>query len=101
MNRTEHLYTKLAEEGIEVGHRTMKLLHFGPNEVEPGQTRTNLERLRWEVDDFLAMVVMLEMETLLPEISDEEAQRRAKLKQRKVEKFLEYSMQLGCTTVSE
>lgn len=101
MTRDEHLYTKLAEECSEVQHRLFKLLHFGPHEAEPGQSQTNIDRLRAEVDDLLAVVVILEIEGLLPEVTEKHAIAAGVAKRRKIDKYLAYSVDLGCTTVSE
>ncbi len=54
MKRSEYLLTVLAEEGSEVAHRVSKALRFGVDEIQPGQTDTNGERIRFEVYDVIA-----------------------------------------------
>ena len=97
MNRLEHLYTILGEEGVEVAQRCSKLLRFGAGEIQPGQDLTNTERLRGEVVDLLAMVRMLADEGLIEPISDADLPAM-EAKRQKVEKFLKYSRLQGTLT---
>ena len=60
MNRTEHLITIFGEEGSEVAQRASKILRFGVDEVQPGQVKTNAERLVDEYADIIAVAEMLE-----------------------------------------
>ena len=54
---TEQYYLAcLAEECDEVGQRVMKALRFGSLEVEPGQAKTNLERIAGEVADLQGII---------------------------------------------
>jgi hypothetical protein len=50
------ILTILIEEAAEVQQRATKLLRFGRDEIQPGQTLTNAERLSLEIADFLALV---------------------------------------------
>jgi len=95
MTRREHLLTNAAEECTEVGQRLSKALRFGLQEIQPGQTETNIERIRYELDDLLTVLAMAG----IIEIDHEgavyvDAGRQGK-KERKVEKFLEYAEQCG------
>lgn len=97
MNRTEHLLTILAEECNEVGQRVSKALRFGLNEVQPGQTRQNTDRLLEEILDLFAVVEMLQEEGLIY-IEPSIGTAAIDAKKAKVEKFLEYSKQCGTLT---
>jgi hypothetical protein len=50
------LLTILIEECAEVQQRATKALRFGIDEVQPGQTFTNAERLAAELGDLIEMV---------------------------------------------
>lgn len=51
MNIQQYILTKIAEEASEIAQRALKASQFGINQVEPGQTESNAERLRAEVFD--------------------------------------------------
>lgn len=63
----EHLLSILAEECCEVGQRVMKIERFGLDEVQPGQTLTNRQRLSTEVNQLMAMVDSLHALGILPD----------------------------------
>jgi hypothetical protein len=60
MDSIEHLLACLCEECAEVIHRTSKALRFGLAAVQPGQARSNAQRVSEEIVDMLAIVDMLE-----------------------------------------
>ncbi len=91
MTTQEHLLTILGEECVETAQRASKALRFGLEEIEPGYTLANAERIMVEYDDIVAMVLMLQERGLLPESK----MSRVKAKQEKVLKFLEYSRACG------
>jgi hypothetical protein len=95
MNQDEYLYNKLSEECAEVSQRVSKILCFGADEIQPKQDQTNMERLRFEVDDVLAMIRMLENARLLIRRSQEQLDEHFRYKAAKVEKYMQYSIQLG------
>lgn len=94
MNRIEHLLTILTEECAEVQQATTKALRFG---LEEGKDCTafehgsNVERLRYEINQVIAMVEMLEAEGL--DLSPDYHVRE--MKKQKVEKYLIYSKECG------
>jgi NTP pyrophosphatase (non-canonical NTP hydrolase) len=94
VTRTEHLLVILAEECAEVAQRTSKALRFGLDEVQPGQTETNAQRISGELADVFAAVDMLINEGVIayPDIA------RTLAKQKKVEEFLRYSAECGTLT---
>lgn len=89
MNETEHLLTVLSEECAEVAQRACKAIRFGLSEIQPGQPEDNKRRLERELADLMAVAHMLGLQI---RISDEDAKRK------KLEKFMEYSRQLGTLT---
>lgn len=102
MTRDEHMWLKLMEECAEVQQRVSKLIQFGINEVEPGQSADNLSRLRLEIFDLLAVLQIIEDMNLMPFVSEgirrEELEAHTKAKRAKIQKFLDYSIQLGMVT---
>ena len=95
MKRFEHLLTITAEECTEVGQRASKILRFGPQEIQPGQDLTNVERLLGEWTDLNAMMEMLQEEGVLVLPSAADMRPAIAAKKAKVEKFLRYSAQCG------
>jgi hypothetical protein len=94
MNRAEHLFTILGEEGVEIAQRCSKVNRFGAAEVQPGQGLDNADRLRGEYIDLLAVMEMLVEEGLVLPVhyTDRPA---IDAKKAKVEKFLRYSRKCG------
>ena len=92
MNETEHLLVILGEECAEVAKETSKALRFGENEVMPGQSLTNRERILCELNDLWAVVEMLNLQHV-----DREAIERKKVK---VAKFMAYAKQCGTLTLT-
>lgn len=97
MNRTEHLLMIIAEECAEVAQRASKAGRFGLNEVEPGQEKTNAERILLEFEDLRTVIEMLMWADDFPHIEMDRFRHRI-AKEKKVEEFLEYSAELGTLT---
>lgn len=98
MNKREYLLTKLIEECLEVAQRATKALCFGINEIEPGQSLDNFERLNAEWNDLLAT------KELLTEEADIELYRDVSqivAKRAKILKFMAYSREQGCLQEDE
>jgi len=90
MNRREHLFTILSEECSEVIHAVCKTLRFGPDEGRDID-RTNLQRLKEEFNQMLAVADMLSNEGV--DLRDDlEVQQK---KKDKVEEYLKYSVECG------
>jgi hypothetical protein len=92
MNRKEHLLIIAAEECNEVAQRLSKALRFGLSEIEPGQQLSNSYRIKQELNDLIAVLQMIEIETgvdfsVEPVLLTE--------KQHKVHHFLKYAQQCG------
>lgn len=95
MTTEQLLFLKLGEECAELAQRCSKLIQFGPDDVEPGQLQTNLERLQYERLDVLAIGRMLEERGLVPYAMADDFQKHLDMKRAKVEKFMEYARNLG------
>lgn len=95
ISTNEHLFIKLMEECAEVQQRVSKLLQFGPNETEPEQKRTNVWRLRSELNDLVAVIVMLQDRGLVPRTPGHDMARHVAGKREKIAKYLKYSQELG------
>lgn len=94
MTKLEYLLIQLTSECCEVGHRATKALHFGLYEIQPGQGRTNKERLVEELIDLMATIEMLESQKDGIYI-DHYNREPLYEKQRKIEKYMTYSKKLG------
>lgn len=97
MRYTEHPLVKLIEECAEVQHRACKVMQFGPDEFNPlfGPEHSNVKLLRDEVKDLLATIVAVTEFGLMPGIPVEELAISIEEKKRKMQKYLDYSTQLG------
>jgi hypothetical protein len=92
MTRHDHLLLILAEECAEVAQRASKALRFGIEEKQPGQNKTNGERLQEEMVDLYAVWEMIVEEIdEVPSIFVADLQ----VKRLKVEKFMKYSKECG------
>jgi NTP pyrophosphatase (non-canonical NTP hydrolase) len=94
MNRIEHLLTIATEECAEVQQAATKALRFGLEEgkdCSAFEHGSNVERLRYELNDLIAVVEMLESEGL--NLSPDYESRKAK--KEKVERYLLYSKECG------
>ena len=95
MTRQEHLLTILSEECAEVIKEVSKALRFGLDDKEPNQEFTNSERITKELHDVIAVIEMLRDEGCIKRGRTGDVLRSFKEKQRKVEKYLEYSEKCG------
>lgn len=92
MNLDDHILVVAAEECNEVAKRLMKILRFGPDDIEPGQQFTARERAQQEIYDLLAALDDLDKRGIVPIPPNELAVRT---KQLKVQRMLEYSRDVG------
>lgn len=93
MHRTEYLLICLAEECQEVAHRVSKALRFTCEEVQPGGSLNNAERIAEELVDLIGVMGMLVDEYVITNPLIEIA--GISRKREKIEKFIKYSQQLG------
>ena len=102
MTRKEHLLVIAMEECDEVSQRISKALRFSLEEIQPGQELTNAQRILYEYNDLVAVLLMLHEEGFLPAVSptkDPIANMAMICKKRdKVNQFLEYSKANGTLT---
>lgn len=93
MTREQYLLGKIAEEASEIAQIALKAQQFGFDSYHPARPAdTNLKLLKAEVNDLLAVLLMLG-EPIAPYIFfNNEAQQD---KQRKVRKYYELSQRLG------
>jgi len=92
MNREEMLLMQAAEECVEVAQRLSKANRFGMQQIQPGQTLTNRERIIEEYRHLRAVLGMCGIDAW--ELSDEsDAAETAKVA--KVEKYLAFSATCG------
>jgi NTP pyrophosphatase (non-canonical NTP hydrolase) len=59
-NNTQYLVCKLQEEAAEVIQAVSKINRFGPQNKHPDRTTTNKQELVEELEDFLAILAVLE-----------------------------------------
>ena len=93
MNLEQFYLLKLAEECSEVAQRALKQMLFGKNEIQKDQALTNSMRLRAELNDLLSVIGVLEEMSEIPHAHD--LDEYIKIKRTKLEKYLEYSRDLG------
>lgn len=92
MTKEEHLLTLLAEECVETAQRATKALRFGLTEIQEGQGLTNAQRIVYEFNDIYTVMCLLRENQLINKVIDLNA---SQLKEKKIEKWMEYSEQLG------
>ena len=92
MTRQEHLLCIAAEECNEVAKELHKAMRFGLDDHYPGHPMTTRERIQQEFTDLFAMFQMLHREGL---INAEINQGKMMEKINKVEKYLQYSKEVG------
>ena len=59
-NKTQYLICKLQEEAAEVIQAVSKINRFGEQSHHPDRTTTNKQELVGELEDFLAILAVLE-----------------------------------------
>ncbi|MEQ0217785.1 hypothetical protein ABLV18_27155 [Klebsiella sp. CN_Kp114] len=92
MTETQYLLDILSEECNEIAVRASKAIRFGLDEIQPGQTLTNAQRLALELDDLYGAIELLNEKnpgTYIPNRNNIDA------KKDKVFKFMKYSEQCG------
>lgn len=95
MTIQEHLLTMVSEEAVEVAHRISKQLRFSEQEVQPGQTLTNGQRVMEEFYDLVTVIEKCQRMNILPEFKERDIQFHKDAKNIKIDKFLELSRQNG------
>lgn len=98
MTENEYLLSYLSQEAVEVAHRVSKALFFGLDEKQPGQDKTNEERLREELCDLYGVVAVLEERGILKKMQGVDVLNAVKAKREKMAHFMGYSRDLGRLT---
>lgn len=98
MTRNEHLLVIAIEECNEVAQRLSKALRFGLEEIQPGQSLTNTERIRYEYSDLAAVLEMIAPPTAAGGVIHPPNGKAMDAKREKVEHFLRYSAEIGTLT---
>lgn len=94
MTREEHLLVILAEECSEISKEVSKALRFGLDNKEPGQDKTNREKIAIECNDLFAVIEMCIDEKILID-NEMVVHEQIEAKRKKVEKYLKYSKSIG------
>lgn len=91
----QYLIGMLGEECNEIGKLCSKSQRFGLNSINPETNISNDEAICEEINDALAVIELLNKEFNLGfQINREKIDK----KQKKMEKFLEYSISVGLVT---
>lgn len=93
MNKIEYLLVKLAEECAETSQRATKALTFGVDEIQEGQELTNAERIIYEFNDIMTIMIELNRLGVFKEIVNEDM---ILSKKDKLQKYMIYSQEKGC-----
>lgn len=99
MNKKEYLLTQLASDCMGVALRVTKALHFGLDEVQPGQPFNNYARLMVEVYDMMGSLSLLQDEGILKVETDQLSEDAIEVKKIKILKYLDYADK-HCGTLS-
>ena len=91
----EHTLTLLMEECGEAIQRASKQMRFGKDEVQPGQSESNAARLRFELNDVLVCIQMLEDLGEIPFVDNVGIGQHRASKRAKVARMMELSKSLG------
>ncbi len=108
MTLKQYYLNKLAEKCAEVAQRALKQVQFGAEQIQKGTEvkegvappdkeagLTNRERLDLEINDFLAVVdVLQDMDEVSIE-TEEHVNAHIDAKREKIQKYLKYSQELG------
>lgn len=93
MNIEQYILICMAEECSEVSHRISKALRFTLDEIEPGHTLTNGTRIVNEIIDLLSVIDLAVRYGII--VDPFNSLPLKILKQEKIAKFMNYSLELG------
>jgi len=97
MNKEKYLLVKIQEECAEVSQRVAKAIRFGLKNIQNGQDKNNLERLKEEILDLFAALVIFEDEVdiKLLDLDFENFDELIDNRIERIEKYMDYSRELG------
>lgn len=101
LSETEYLLVQAMSECNEVAHRLSKAIHFGLEEIQPGQDKTNAQRALEEIFDLCATLEMLRERRILVPGPYDDNMKFIEAKKGRVLKFMNYSRSLGITEAKE
>ncbi len=93
LNKQTYLLICLIEECAEIIQCVCKAIRFGLDEIQPGQGYHNLDRISFEVNDFIGVATMLDEECKLEILNNDELAIRRKID--KVHSFMPLSRERG------
>lgn len=93
LNKSVYLLVCLIEECAEVIQRACKAIRFGFDEIQPGQSLNNIERISGEMDDLLGVVRLLNTECNVYVLRQNETAIQNKME--KVQSFMPLSIERG------
>jgi len=91
MNREQLLLTVVGEECSEVQQRCSKAIRFGMKEIQRDQPLNNSERILLEFNDLVATIELLYGIPIYMLIDKDQTEA----KKEKIEKYINYSAELG------
>ncbi len=92
MNKTEHLLSCLIEECSEVIQDACKAQRFGIKDHHPARKKQNKDLLTKEINELIAVAMMLHKEGIIDSITNEKIQKD---KQQRVLEYMQYAKNLG------
>lgn len=95
MNLKQLLLIKLMEECAEVQHACAKALRFGTKDSEICDSGTNLDRLKEEILDLLAVLEMLDEHKVLEYPAFDFRDTKLADRVARINKYMQYSKELG------
>lgn len=94
MTELELMLECAGEECLEVAQRISKAKRFGLEEIQSGQELTNAERIKYELNDLLAMIFMLQERGIFGDAGFSDPIAMAK-KDKKYAEYRAYSIHRG------
>lgn len=94
LTKEQYLQICAMEEAAEVTQRLSKALRFGLDEVQPGQSLNNRQRLEGEIIDLVAVLMKLEEADAI-NLQRPEHQEALDDKLDKITKYMAYSQHNG------
>lgn len=89
MNRIDLLLTHFSEECLETALRACKAVRYGLDDIQPGQSLTNAQRIAEELLGLITTVGILESEGVILMPRDEGAEKRKADKAKRILKHIE------------
>ena len=100
MDKRQYYLQKIAEEALEVATAAMKCIQFGNDSRDPSdpESKSNIEKLRYELRDFEGAVRAAEYQGFLYEAVDLDLFGQVRNKIDKIDKYYDLCVKLGTVT---